>query len=1008
MNIQAQQAEDYLSQAQTLFKKGQYNLAKETAQKAVILFKKLDDYEPYLYARNIVGSCLGYMSNFDEALSYIHQTKVLCLTHLSESHTLYSRTHAALGYCYLSKSQFQSARTHLEETLRLQLTYFGATNPQTINAYFSLGKWHGLKGNIDKELFFLKKALAILQANPKDKEAQIAYCHNNIGLLYPEIGKPKEGLIYLQKALNSRRTIFGEMHAITARTYNNIACAYWHLSDLEEAIVYFNKALTIRLQVLGEAHPEVAQNYRNLGRCHEDTGHIKIALENIQKALSSFKSIFGEKHPQTALTYQAIGGIYEKQSKTKNSLTYYKKTLEIQYQVLGSYHPETAKTHLFIANNSTLPKSLNEYQKALHSLFPNFNYKTVYDRPIIPPNTQVEPLLRILCCKGQTFFTYYKTTQNLKDLETSLHIFDTAVQLIDHHHQSFRSEGSKLVLSDNALSVYQGGLEANYMAWETYGDSTDAAKVFEYSEKAKGAILLGAIQDMAAKKASTIPAELLEKEKDLKRELAFLDKQSQGLQQKASRKPLSQEEQALLVQMQNEFFDLHQAYTDLMMGFEKNYPDYFQLKYKTQTATVEDIQAALQEAQTLVSYFIGQTSIYILVVTADDFLIEELQKPADLAEQIADLMKAIRQHRKTQYLQLAHALYRLLIAPVEMYLEDPMTALLGESSTLPKLVIIPHAELTYLPFEALLASYPHFSENQNPQNGRPAAASKSIYPDLDYLLHHYAISYHYSATLWLQQAQKTPATTPQTDSFVGFAPIYSPPQSADNEAVTPLSASNTRHAAAGDLTDWQSLPHSKQEVESIAQLFTQKGLAAKTYLRTDASIANFSTNCQSAKYLLIAAHGLVNDKKPVLSGLVFHPSVDTATNGLSTSPTGLRSHAALSALPDYVLSMEDMYQLRLNADLVVLSTCESAIGKLAKGEGMIAINRGFLYAGAKNVVSTLFKVYDKSSSELTQYLFEFILNGDSYVAALRKAKLKLVAQKEVSPASWAAFVLIGN
>ncbi len=74
----------------------------------------------------------------------------------------------------------------------------------------------------------------------------------------------------------------------------------------------------------------------------------------------------------------------------------------------------------------------------------------------------------------------------------------------------------------------------------------------------------------------------------------------------------------------------------------------------------------------------------------------------------------------------------------------------------------------------------------------------------------------------------------------------------------------------------------------------------------------------------------------------------------------------------------------------------------------MAVNRGFLYAGAKNVVSTLFKVYDKPSSLLTQYLFELILEGENYAAALRKAKLKLLEQKNVDPKSWSGFVLIGE
>ncbi|MFK7908251.1 MAG: CHAT domain-containing protein, partial [Chitinophagales bacterium] len=112
---------------------------------------------------------------------------------------------------------------------------------------------------------------------------------------------------------------------------------------------------------------------------------------------------------------------------------------------------------------------------------------------------------------------------------------------------------------------------------------------------------------------------------------------------------------------------------------------------------------------------------------------------------------------------------------------------------------------------------------------------------------------------------------------------------------------------------------------------------------------------------------------------------------------------------DCILSMEETYHLNLSkTDLVVLSSCESGIGELAKGEGMMAVNRGFLYAGAKNVVSTLFKVYDKPSSLLTQYLFEGILEGKGYSESLRLAKLRLLKVEEVDVKSWCGFVLIGG
>ena len=99
----------------------------------------------------------------------------------------------------------------------------------------------------------------------------------------------------------------------------------------------------------------------------------------------------------------------------------------------------------------------------------------------------------------------------------------------------------------------------------------------------------------------------------------------------------------------------------------------------------------------------------------------------------------------------------------------------------------------------------------------------------------------------------------------------------------------------------------------------------------------------------------------------------------------------------------------MNADLLVMSSCESGIGKLKKGEGMIALTRGFLYAGARNIIHSLWKVNDKHTSELMVELYNNILNGQDYGEALHNAKLKLIAgERTAFPASWSSFVLIGR
>ena len=106
---------------------------------------------------------------------------------------------------------------------------------------------------------------------------------------------------------------------------------------------------------------------------------------------------------------------------------------------------------------------------------------------------------------------------------------------------------------------------------------------------------------------------------------------------------------------------------------------------------------------------------------------------------------------------------------------------------------------------------------------------------------------------------------------------------------------------------------------------------------------------------------------------------------------------------------DEIYNLNLNADLVVLSACESGLGKIVKGEGIIGLTRGFIYSGARNIVVSLWQVADKSTSELMIEFYRNILDGKSYSSSLREAKLKLIKDGTYSyPLEWSPFVLIGK
>lgn len=296
-----------------------------------------------------------------------------------------------------------------------------------------------------------------------------------------------------------------------------------------------------------------------------------------------------------------------------------------------------------------------------------------------------------------------------------------------------------------------------------------------------------------------------------------------------------------------------------------------------------------------------------------------------------------------------------------------------------KLIIIPGGKLHYIPFESLLT-------NSAVDNG---------FSDLPYLLRDYQISYHYHSSLI--KRNKTVSGFTQPVDFVGFAPVFTDGE--DIQASSIIKSSIFEYLKG--LLDYRSvtvdgksfvgLPYSAIEIRKIHQLFVDQKLKTTIFLNNESTEAQFVSIARQANIIHIATHGLINANNPSLSGLLFYDVTDT------------------TSIDDGIFRSDEAFNLNLNADLLVMSSCESGIGKLKKGEGMIALTRGFLYAGARNIIHSLWKVNDKHTSELMVELYNNILNGQDYGEALHNAKLKLIAgERTAFPASWSSFVLIGR
>jgi CHAT domain-containing protein len=217
-------------------------------------------------------------------------------------------------------------------------------------------------------------------------------------------------------------------------------------------------------------------------------------------------------------------------------------------------------------------------------------------------------------------------------------------------------------------------------------------------------------------------------------------------------------------------------------------------------------------------------------------------------------------------------------------------------------------------------------------------------------------------------------------------------RSADVSSSSPESNPElTRSARSFNRAGFYQLPFSRQEAEAIATLIPKAKLLKATGFDANRATA---TSGELSRYRIVhfATHGLLNSEYPELSGLVLS-LVDR--NG---------------AAQDGFLRMHEIYNLQLPADLIVLSACQTALGKEIRGEGLIGLTRGFMYAGAERVVASLWQVDDLATAELMKRFYRGMLkDGMRPAAALRAAQIEMMKHNRwASPYFWAAFVMQGE
>ena len=537
--------------------------------------------------------------------------------------------------------------------------------------------------------------------------------------------------------------------------------------------------------------------------------------------------------------------------------------------------------------------------------------------------------------------------------------YATALSLLDLLRLDYQQVVSKQTLLADARNLYEGALETAWLLHNQTGESQYLEDAFAYFERSHSVLLQESLYEAEARQFARIPAAMMEAERELKIACSYAEKRLFDLQQREG------SDQEALNHWQDQVFQFHAAHDSLISEFESHYPQYFTLKYQSQSSNIASVQAQLVTGkQQLVDYFTGDSSLFIMGISAGDILFKKIPFTDELSGKLDRFIQHLRDPLIAdnqgndpeffqQYVEDAYFLYENLLAPIQPFEGTP--------STPSTLILVPDGILGYLPFEALL--------NEAVKN-----TSEVNYGSLPYLLRSHKIRYAYNASL----LNAPPLVHQASKGYAGFAPSYNPDVLA-----------SARDALGDSFVGLGNLQGNQPEVSHIQRL-----IGGREFLGQAATETAFKQNSPNHRILHLAMHAFLHPESPAYSGLVF--SNPEEENGQTAQDDG-------------ILHIYELYNLELGAELAVLSACNTGSGKLARGEGIMSMARAFRYAGCPNIVMSLWQADDHSTANLMERFYARLKEGLSKDEALRRARLDFLDQNaQKHPYYWAAFVLSGD
>lgn len=998
---------------------------------------------------NNIADLKTTLAQYGEAERLLKRSIAIRIAIKGENHPDVAIAMNNLANVYQKQARFDDAKTYYKKTLKIRTKAYGRYDTRVATVLNNLGSLSHDRGQYNAAEHYYKNALEIRRKKLPGTHPDIALSLNNLAVLYHAMGRYDRA----EKLFNQSRSIWektlGPNHPQIAVSLNNLAALYQDQGRYEDAEPVFKRSLAIRIKLYGITHPEAVIALNNLAVLYNAQGRAAEAEKYFLRVVNAQENAKGTNQLNVALALNNLAAFYEKYGRYNQAEKTLQRSLKIRQSLLPADHPDISVSlgnlAQIIQQQGKHAEAENLFKRSMdiaiktkgpehHSIAGIMNNLAILKEKTGQPDEALRLYKKSLAIKGRTFGTNHPSVvtslSNIADYylqrkqwQQAVSYYEKTTDVISRRSRTSALATGKPLTGKKRSEAAQSSLQFSlyvkaafqHMLAANDDEKVLAAKMFRVAQRGATSQAAASLAQMAARQgAGNSPlATLVRKRQDLVLEWQKLDALHSANFALASVQRTTPSKPDINKRLQ--LIDQNVAAIDTQLA--KQFPQ-FAVLANPAAVSIKELQRKLRPDEALLYYLDTSKqkplpqATFIWAITREDFIwfrsplgseklntmVTKLRKTLDRSSQQAQrsvILSFDKPKPDAGYdFDVAHTLYKNLLKPAQRLLSGKK-----------QLLFVPSGPLTSLPFQVLITA-PYNDRS----NERPA-----------WLIRKFAITTLPTVSS-LSVLRGYPRENQAPKSFIAFAdpkfvadPKFqiantitshrkkapSSARSSTSKSADPVLRSGLSAYFRGKTADPSALatlaqlPDTAEEVRSIASTFKT---GTQIYLGRNANEETVKREKLNLyRVIHFATHGLVAGELKSLAQPALALSVPTHPD----------------ATNDGLLTSSEIATLKLNANWVILSACNTAAGDKPGAQALSGLANAFFYAGARSLLVSHWPVVSSAAVKLTTTTFRELQKKPAIgkAEALRRAMIALADSGEPrqrDPSYWAPFVIVGD